>query len=69
MNEDSRHCVCVHRTNTGMRRYVGYGASVPRFAAHAGKHAHNAALTAALAKGNYTLEVAGPLGNEQSQGS
>jgi len=65
MNEDSRHYVYVYRNKYGKPLYVGYGASVVRSAAHVGKRAHNAALTAALGTGGYTLEVAGPFGNEQ----
>ena len=48
---------------SGKPLYVGYGASAVRSAAHLGNQAHNQELTAALKKGNYTLEIAGPFGD------
>jgi hypothetical protein len=65
MSEDNRHYVYVYRNKSGKPLYVGYGASSVRSAAHLGSQAHNQALTTALNKGNYTLEIAGPFGDEQ----
>jgi hypothetical protein len=65
LSEDSRHYAYVYRSNSGKPLYVGYGASAVRSAAHLGNQAHNQELTAALKNGNYTLDIAGPFGDEQ----
>lgn len=64
MNAENQHYVYVYRSENGRPLYVGYGASVVRSAAHLGKNAHNERLTQALAGEAYTVEIAGPFGDE-----
>jgi hypothetical protein len=64
MSAENQHYVYVYRSKSGKPLYVGYGASVVRSAAHLGKNAHNQKLTQALGSDGYTVEIAGPFGDE-----
>lgn len=65
MLDTNQHYVYLYRNKSGKPLYVGYGARAVRSAAHLTEHAHNQQLTLALAAGSYTLEIAGPFGDEQ----
>jgi hypothetical protein len=64
-----RHYVYLYRapssgTARGKPMYIGYGMSVQRALQHP-ENSHNSRLKEWLAEGHYTLEVAGPYGDER----
>ncbi|MGK5060327.1 hypothetical protein ACQ4WY_25675 [Janthinobacterium sp. LB2P49] len=65
MDNTNQHYVYFYRTKAGKPLYIGYGLRAVRSAAHLTDRAHNKKLTDALLDGNYTLEIAGPFGDEQ----